>query len=116
MISEWFSTLGYARAGADGDGIPDRWEGTGYVYGFTDANHDGFPDGLTFPAAGDGNFDIEVTVTTTRCGQCFGHNPCHRQLLGHCVGDAKARRLHYFWGSLPSQVARAFVSALRRRS
>ncbi len=47
-------------------GVPDRWEGTGYVYGFTDLNHDGFPDGLTFPEAGGGNFDIEVTVTTSR--------------------------------------------------
>ena len=48
------------------NGVPDRWEGTGYVYGFTDLNHDGFPDGLTFPEAGGGNYDIEVTVTSSR--------------------------------------------------
>ena len=60
------ASYGYAEIDADTNGVPDRWEGTGYVYGFTDSNHDGFPDGLAFPTAGDGNFDIEVTVTTSR--------------------------------------------------
>ena len=48
------------------NGVPDRWEGLGYVYGYTDANHDGLPDGVSFPEYGGGNFEIEVIVTTTR--------------------------------------------------
>lgn len=67
----WFDPLVPARYEYDDpdsntNGVPDRWEGTGYVYGFTDANGDGFPDGLAFPEEGDGNFDIDVTVTASR--------------------------------------------------
>ncbi len=48
------------------NGIPDRWEGLGYVYGYTDANNDGYPDGVSFAPDGNGNFDVEVIVSTTR--------------------------------------------------
>ncbi len=60
------ASFAYDDPDANTNGVPDRWEGTGYIYGFTDANGDGFPDGLTFPEAGGGNFDIEVVVSTTR--------------------------------------------------
>ena len=46
--------------------VPDRWEGLGYVYGYTDANNDGLPDGVSFPEYGGGNFEVEVVVSTTR--------------------------------------------------
>ena len=48
------------------NGVPDRWEGLGYVYGYADANDDGLPDGVSFPEYGGGNFDVEVIVSTTR--------------------------------------------------
>ena len=48
------------------NGVPDRWEGLGYVYGYTDANSDGLPDGVPFPESGNGTFDVEVIVSTTR--------------------------------------------------
>ena len=48
------------------NGVPDRWEGLGYVYGYTDANNDGYPDGVSFAPEGNGNFDVEVIVSTTR--------------------------------------------------
>ena len=48
------------------NGVPDRWEGLGYVYGYADANNDGLPDGVPFPEYGGGNFDVEVIVSTTR--------------------------------------------------
>ena len=48
------------------NGVPDRWEGLGYVYGYTDANSDGYPDGVSFAPEGNGNFDVEVIVSTTR--------------------------------------------------
>ncbi len=78
----------------DTNGVPDRWEGTGYVYGFTDANHDGFPDGLTFPTAGDGNFDIEVTVTTTRSALLsWGEGVANGIVLPPCDGQVVRVRL-----------------------
>ena len=48
------------------NGVPDRWEGLGYVYGYTDANDDGLPDDVLFPEYGGGNFEVEVVVSTTR--------------------------------------------------
>lgn len=78
----------------DTNGVPDRWEGTGYVYGFTDANHDGFPDGLTFPTAGDGNFDIEVSVTTTRSALLsWGEGTSKGIVLPPCDGQVVRVRL-----------------------
>ena len=60
------ATYDYEEPDTNANGVPDRWEGTGYVYGFADANGDGLPDGVPFPTAGDGNFDVAVTVTTSR--------------------------------------------------
>ena len=56
----------YNDPDANTNGVPDRWEGTGYIYGFTDANGDGLPDGVPFPESGNGTFDVEVIVSTTR--------------------------------------------------
>ena len=84
----------YDDPDCDTNGVPDRWEGTGYVYGFTDANHDGFPDGLTFPTAGDGNFDIEVTVTTTRSALLsWGEGTSKGIVLPPCDGQVVRVRL-----------------------
>ena len=64
------------------------------MYGFTDANHDGFPDGLTFPTAGDGNFDIEVTVTTTRSALLsWGEGTSKGIVLPPCDGQVVRVRL-----------------------
>ena len=67
----WFNpivraTYDYIDPDMNTNGVPDRWEGLGYVYGYTDANNDGLPDGLSFPEYGGGNFDVEVIVSTTR--------------------------------------------------
>lgn len=45
------------------------------------------PDGLTFPTAGDGNFDIEVTVTTSRSALLsWGEGTSKGILLPPCDG------------------------------
>ncbi len=76
------------------NGIPDRWEGTGYLYGFADANGDGFPDGLSFPAAGDGNFDAEVVVTTSRSALlAWGAETGEALVLPPCTGLVVRLRL-----------------------
>ena len=67
----WFdpivrATYDYGDPDIDTNGVPDRWEGLGYVYGYTDANNDGYPDGVSFAPEGNGNFDVEVIVSTTR--------------------------------------------------
>ncbi|MBQ2281569.1 MAG: hypothetical protein II332_02220 [Kiritimatiellae bacterium] len=51
----------------DGDGITDLWGDSGY-YLFRDVNNDGFDDvyANNMPAASQNNFDIAVTITTTR--------------------------------------------------
>ena len=51
----------------DGDGITDLWDDSGY-YLFRDANNDGFDDvyANNMPAASQYNFDVAVTITTTR--------------------------------------------------
>ena len=51
----------------DGDGITDLWDDSGY-YLFSDANNDGFDDvyANNMPAASQYNFDVAVTITTTR--------------------------------------------------
>ena len=73
----WFDPLvrasyDYADPDADTNGVPDRWEGLGYAFGFTDANGDGFPDGLPFPEGGSGCFDGEVVVTIDSSGNQSG--------------------------------------------
>ena len=51
----------------DRDGITDLWDNSGY-YLFRDANNDGFDDvyANNMPAASQYNFDVAVTITTTR--------------------------------------------------
>ena len=67
----WFdpivrATYDYGDPDINTNGVPDRWEGLGYVYGYADANSDGLPDGVPFPESGNGTFDVEVIVSTTR--------------------------------------------------
>ncbi|MBO7223431.1 MAG: hypothetical protein J6V70_04795, partial [Kiritimatiellae bacterium] len=51
----------------DRDGITDLWDNSGY-YLFRDTNNDGFDDvyANNMPAASQYNFDVAVTITTTR--------------------------------------------------
>ena len=84
----------YSDPDANTNGVPDRWEGTGYIYGFTDANNDGFPDGLTFPEAGGGSFDIEVVVSTTRAALLsWGDGVTNGIVLPPCNGLVVRLRL-----------------------
>lgn len=67
----WFNPIvkavyDYEELDANTNGVPDRWENSGYVYGYRDVNGDGLPDGVSFPESGDDNFDVEVIVSTTR--------------------------------------------------
>ena len=67
----WFdpivrATYDYNDPDTNTNGVPDRWEGLGYVFGYADANGDGLPDGVPFPESGNGTFDVEVIVSTTR--------------------------------------------------
>ena len=84
----------YEDPDANTNGVPDRWEGTGYVYGFTDLNHDGLPDGVSFPEYGGGNFDIEVTVTTSRAALLsWGEGENNGIVLPPCTGLVVRLRL-----------------------
>ena len=95
----WFDPLVPARYEYDDpdsntNGVPDRWEGTGYVYGFTDANGDSLPDGLAFPEEGDGNFDIEVTVTASRSALLsWGESTNQAFVVPPCTGLVVRLRL-----------------------
>jgi hypothetical protein len=54
---------------ADTNGVIDLWEGSGLLYGFQDANADGFDDtyaATLLPAASDANFDVLVDARTSR--------------------------------------------------
>ena len=61
------ATFDIAEPDLDGDGINDLWDNSGY-YLFRDVNNDGFDDvyANNMPAASQYNFDIAVTITTTR--------------------------------------------------
>ena len=88
------ATYDYEEPDTNANGVPDRWEGTGYVYGFTDANGDGLPDGVPFPTAGDGNFDVAVTVTTSRSALLsWGDGVTNGIVLAPCTGQVVRVRL-----------------------
>ncbi|MGI5869852.1 MAG: hypothetical protein ACOX9C_10480, partial [Kiritimatiellia bacterium] len=53
----------------NGNGVIDIWEGTSYLYGFTDADNNGFDDcyeAYHLETASAGNYDVRVDVFTTR--------------------------------------------------
>ena len=61
------ATFDISEPDLDGDGITDIWDDSGY-YLFRDTNNDGFDDvyANNMPAASQYNFDVAVTITTTR--------------------------------------------------
>ncbi|MBO7222822.1 MAG: hypothetical protein J6V70_01655, partial [Kiritimatiellae bacterium] len=61
------ATFIIAEPDLDRDGITDIWDDSGY-YLFRDTNNDGFDDvyANNMPAASQYNFDVAVTITTTR--------------------------------------------------
>ena len=88
------ATYDYEEPDTNANGVPDRWEGTGYVYGFADANGDGLPDGVPFPTAGDGNFDVAVTVTTSRSALLsWGDSVTNGIVLAPCTRQVVRVRL-----------------------
>ena len=81
------ATYVHEEPDANANGVPDHWEGSGYVYGFTDANGDGLPDGVPFPDVGGDNFDVAVTVTTSRSALLtWGDGVTNGIVLAPCTG------------------------------
>ena len=80
----------------DGDGITDLWDDSGY-YLFRDANNDGFDDvyANNMPAASQYNFDVAVTITTTRTALLsseFGNMliaPCTNKVIKLRLSDSE---------------------------
>lgn len=67
----WFNPLvrasyDYVESDDNSNGVPDRWEDSGYPYGYVDVNGDGLTDNVTFPQVSYDNFDVLVKITTTR--------------------------------------------------
>lgn len=50
---------------ADGDGIPDLWEDS-YPWTYEGVDANGFPLWFDFPAAGEDNYDVRATVSSSR--------------------------------------------------
>ena len=80
----------------DRDGITDLWDNSGY-YLFRDANNDGFDDvyANNMPAASQYNFDVAVTITTTRTALLsseFGNMliaPCTNKVIKLRLSDSE---------------------------
>ena len=78
---------------ADGDGIPDAWEDEGAPL-FTGVGGDGFPAGMAMPEALPWNYDVLLTITTSRHALLsWGSDAAEKVLLPPCVGQTMRLRL-----------------------
>jgi hypothetical protein len=90
------ATFDIPESDLDGDGITDLWDDSGY-YLFRDANNDGFDDvyANNMPAASQYNFDVAVTITTTRTALLsseFGNMliaPCTNKIVKLRLSDSE---------------------------
>ena len=84
----------------DGDGITDLWDEVAYLNGYTlfsDDNDNGFDDvyANNMPAASQNNFDVAVTITTTRTALLsseFGNMliaPCTNKVIKLRLSDSE---------------------------
>lgn len=95
----WFNPLvrasyDYVEVDENNNGIPDRWENTGYSYGFTDADSNGLCDNIAFVQKNDDNFDVIVTVTTTRSALLtWGTNSGEGYVVQPCTNLSMRLRL-----------------------
>jgi hypothetical protein len=77
----------------DGDGIPDVWEDAGAPL-FTGVGGDGFPVGIAVPEALPWNYDVLLTITTSRHALLsWGSDAAEKVLLPPCVGQTMRLRL-----------------------
>lgn len=78
---------------ADGDGIPDVWEDAGAPL-FTGVGGDGFPASIIVPEALPWNYDVLLTITTSRHALLsWGSSVAEKVLLPPCVGQTMRLRL-----------------------
>ncbi|MGI5868952.1 MAG: thrombospondin type 3 repeat-containing protein [Kiritimatiellia bacterium] len=84
----------------NGNGVIDIWEGTSYLYGFTDADNNGFDDcyeAYHLEPASAGNYDVVVDVFTTRSAVLTwtATNETHGIVLPATTGTSARLRLPF---------------------
>ncbi|MGI5869797.1 MAG: hypothetical protein ACOX9C_10200 [Kiritimatiellia bacterium] len=84
----------------NGNGVIDIWEGTSYLYGFTDADNNGFDDcyeAYHLEPASAGNYDVRVDVFTSRSAVLTwtATNETHGIVLPATAGTSVRLRLPF---------------------